>query len=145
MGVLIAKYEIFNKIKSNLNFNNIIYLLSGVLIILVDVVGINIPVLDEFIVIALRIIFIYILVCITPEKNILNKFSRNCTNVGLTHSFFCYYLLQKISFTPKYSLIILLWILTMSLITSVLINRIIFIIENLKLIKYNITKGKVLR
>jgi len=72
----------------------------------------------------------FILVCTNlihglKGENIILVLGKNSTNIWLTHTFFCYYYFQKIVFLPKLSILILIWLATLSLISSTLVNYVI--------------------
>lgn len=56
---------------------------------------------------------------------ILSFLGRHSTNIWLTHTFFCYYYFQQYVFAPKISLLIVLWVLILSSISSIFINFIL--------------------
>lgn len=73
-------------------------------------------------------IFIYsISICIEKLKldNIFKFLGEHSTNIWLTHSFFCYHYFQKLTFMPKLSLLIILWLIMLSLISSFVVNFIL--------------------
>lgn len=125
MGILVAKYGVFSKLEEKIKVNKVIYSIVAVLIIFIKVNRINIPLIDEFIIMGLNMIFIYLLVALVPEKSVLNKLNSDTTNIWLVHSFFCYHLFQDIAFFPRYSVLIIIWILFLSVIVSRTINKLL--------------------
>ncbi|WP_330112130.1 hypothetical protein VSU16_12370 (plasmid) [Cetobacterium somerae] len=70
-------------------------------------------------------LFIYLLGSLNIEKSkVLLKLSEYTTGVWLIHSFFCYYYFKEITFMPKYSILIFIWITVLSIIVVEIINRI---------------------
>lgn len=70
-------------------------------------------------------LFICLLSMFELEKSkIILLLSRYTTGVWLIHSFFCYYYFKKIAFFPKYSILILLWILLLSVVCTIIIDYI---------------------
>ncbi len=55
-------------------------------------------------------------------RKILSVIGRESTFIWLTHSFFCYYLCQKIVYAPKYPVLIAVWLLTICLVSAKLLQ-----------------------
>lgn len=73
---------------------------------------------------------IFILICTNliqriKSKNVFLLLGKNSTNIWLTHTFFCFYYFQRVVFFPKLSILILIWLATLSLAASSLINFVI--------------------
>ena len=64
-------------------------------------------------------------------KKVLDFFATHSTNIWLTHTFWCYYLGQEIVLLPKYSTLIFLWTLILSVVSSVIVNIIYFLVMKL--------------
>lgn len=60
IGILVAKYSIFDKIALKLKLSKSTYLVLSIVIILIKIVDVNIPVIDEFIGLILNLIYIFI-------------------------------------------------------------------------------------
>lgn len=58
--------------------------------------------------------------CLSPLLGFVGKYS---TYVWLTHTFFGYYLFQKITFAPKYSWLVFLWCMLLSLGTGMVLEK----------------------
>ncbi len=71
-------------------------------------------------------------------KIFLNFCAVHSTNIWLTHTFWCYYLGQKIVLLPRYSTFIFIWLFILSVVSSILINAIYSLIIK-KLFKSKIT------
>jgi hypothetical protein len=67
----------------------------------------------------------------TKIGTVLQFFAKHSTNIWFTHTFWHLYFGQKIVFLPKYSVLIYLWLLVLSLISSYVINLIYVPICNL--------------
>ncbi|MGL5577308.1 MAG: acyltransferase family protein [Sarcina sp.] len=102
LGVLVAKYGIFDKWIEKLKFSKassyiILCVVTALLIFKIDL-----PIIDQFIYMALEFAFIFMLVIIVSEKSVLLRLAKHTTNIWLIHSFFCYHLFQELPFYPKY-------------------------------------------
>lgn len=64
----------------------------------------------------------------TGFEKVLTFFARHSTNIWLTHTFWCYYFAPKIVCIPKYSLLIYIWLLVLSLGSSCVINSALSIV-----------------
>lgn len=65
-------------------------------------------------------------------KNILAYFGEHSTYIWLTHTFFAYYYFQNLILLPRYSVLIYLWLVVISLLTSIILSGIYHILEKLK-------------
>lgn len=133
LGNLVAKYGIFDKwikkLKLKKTTSFIILLIVSILLIF----RVDLPVIDQYIYIGLEFIFIFMLVILVKENSNLIALSKHTTNIWLTHTFFCYYLFKEIAFFPKYSVLIFIWNIILSLMSSTVVNYISkIIIENKK-------------
>lgn len=131
IGILVARYGVFSKLEEKIKVNKVIYSIVAMLIVFIRISGINLPVIDEFMIMGLNIIFIYLLVVLVPEQSVLNKFSSDTTNVWLVHSFFCYHLFQEIAFGPRYSILIIIWTLLLSVVVSRAINQLRVVVQRI--------------
>lgn len=130
LGVVIAKYGIFNELKIKLKFSRLVWILFLTCITLVMLVTVDIPVIGEVLKLIFIPIFIFILAIVINEKSRLVILGKHSTNMWLTHSFFCYYLFQKFTFASKYSILILLQLVIITIIISIIINKILILIRN---------------
>ncbi len=116
MGILTAKfdlYSIFTKIK--------ISPLLGILLVFISrgiskILGISYYIECVFV-----FFFIYFCLEFLKKKKKIEAFEtigKNSLNMWLIHSFFCYYYFQRLVFTPKYSIFILMWLIILTLIVS---------------------------
>ena len=129
LGVLVAKHGIFDKWIKKLEISKVTAFIVISIVTALLIFKIDLPVVDEYIYMILAIIFIFMLVILINENNKLVIISKHTTNIWLTHSFFCYYLFQRITFYPKYSILIFIWNIILSLISSIIINYILKLIH----------------
>ena len=130
LGVIVAKYGVFNWLKIKLKFSRLVWILSLIGITLAMLVTVDIPVIGEVLKLIFIPIFIFILAIVISEKSSLSILGKHSTNMWLTHSFFCYYLFQKLTFASKYSILILLQQVIVTIIISIIINKILILIKN---------------
>ena len=67
-------------------------------------------------------ILVYCIAQLPLDNRLLKWIGKSSTNIWLTHSFFCYYYFKELTYAPRYSILIVLWLLLISLITSEVIN-----------------------
>lgn len=137
MGYIAAKFKVFNninrKITSKRLDKNAFYIAIILVIIcfriefssICKIIGKGNATYIDFILAP-----IFILVCTNliqrfKSKNVFLVLGKHSTNIWLTHTFFCFYYLQRVIFLPKLSILILIWLAAISLVTSLLINFII--------------------
>lgn len=130
LGIIVAKERVYAKIANKLKLGLWKYYVLLILVSCLLIVIVDIPVVGEVAKLFLIPILIFILVNIIPDGGIMSELGKHSTNMWLTHSFFCYYFFQKLTFSFKYSIIILLQIYIMTIIVSILINRIINGVKN---------------
>ncbi|WP_336077897.1 acyltransferase family protein [Paenibacillus sp. 203] len=135
IGLFFAKYKLYswmNKIYNSIIFNNILF---DIIIIVVLFRFRTTSQLFEKTMIDMIIAPLFILVSI----HLMNKLKltrpfaylgKNSMNIWLTHTFFCYYYFQSIVFFPKVSILILLWLTLLTVLTSIVVNSIISLINN---------------
>ncbi|WP_317311063.1 acyltransferase family protein [Clostridium thermobutyricum] len=128
-GILVAKYGVFDKINEKIKMKKFINVIMIMVITGILIFKISIPIIDNYIYYFIEIIYIFLLVNLIDENMFINKLSKHTTNIWLTHTFFCYYIFQKLTFLPKYSVLIFLWNLILCLCISNLINKILEIIK----------------
>ena len=82
-------------------------------------------------------ILIYSLIKIIKNeyiKNILVNLGKVSLFMWLSHSFYCYYFFQSIILIPRISILIYIWLIIISFITALLLNKLnIFICNNFKI------------
>lgn len=137
VGYLCAKSNLYKKIKQILGKikcdNKIFYFIIILLVIMVRrYKGYEIfkdPVLVP--------VFIFSIVNILYKsriQKIFNYLGKHSTNMWLTHTFFCYYYFQGLTFYPKISILILIWLIILSLSASYIINYILKCIKRKRVI-----------
>lgn len=134
IGLFFAKYKLYswmNKIYNSIIFNNILF---DIIIIVLLFRFRTTSQLFEKTTIDMIIAPVLILVSI----HLMNKLKlarpfaylgKNSMNIWLTHTFFCYYYFQSIVFFPKISILILLWLTLLTVLTSIVVNSIISLIN----------------
>lgn len=68
-------------------------------------------------------VIVFSLSKIIKRSNILIILGGNSNNIWLTHTFFCYYYFSKLTFAPKYSVLIIIWNVLLSLISSIFLSK----------------------
>jgi len=149
IGFLIANFHIFEKItrillRSRLNKCWFSLFLIVVCIILRQEPYITEKLKDPII----APLFLYFGVNLSKQIHIENFFSylgKHSLNIWLIHTFFCYYYLTDIVLLPRFSLLILIWLLLLSLGASHIINMLEHLImKGLKKWKKNRTVPNVI-
>lgn len=144
MGILICKNSLFDQI--NINFKNNVEVLKviswGLLMVspLFYIILLKLPLLHQYTFVVITPIIVFTIGSLNIKSRIIQFIGKSSTNIWLTHSFFCYYYLQKLTFAPKYSVLILIWLLILSLLTSYIIDILINYITNLNY-KFSIKKS----
>lgn len=133
LGICIAKYAVFNKITEKLKFKKIQYVISCILLSILIGILVNVSIVGEISKLILVPFLCFTIANSLEDNNSLSKFGKYSTNMWLTHSFFIYYLFQDTTFKFKYSILILLWTIFISMLCSSIINKIVKI--ELRLIK----------
>ena len=134
IGLFCARYNFINYFLREGKKDKV--LLSGLFIIsaiIIRVLNSNTPTSMnvDFVVVPMFIIPLTVLLYNTKLSVFLIWFGKHSTNIWLTHTFWCYYYGQKIVLLPKYSLLIYIWLLILSIVSSYLINLIYVPIFNL--------------
>lgn len=138
IGVFFAKFNIFQMIKNIFKKYRMDNRISNIAIILAIIL------LRKFIPggsgrdALLSPIFVICFTNIVYKSRIekvLTLLGKHSNNMWLCHTFYCYYYFQNVIFYPKFSLLIVLFLIIVSLATSYVINYIIdFILKNNKVI-----------
>lgn len=128
VGCIFAKYDILSKVK-NRHGNNGIWLFISV-----AVVGMVFYIRqalggDDY----NDYLYAPILVCcfsvilqnrfLCTIRKVLERIGERSTTMWLTHSFYCYMWCQKVVFAPKYSVLIVIWLLVITYFTAVLLDK----------------------
>lgn len=132
-GILVCKYKVFDRAKLKLKKDNLdrksIYILIFIISIGLYFILPQIPVVKYFDKILVVSMFIFSTINLVKPTKVSNLIGRNSTNMWLIHSFFCYYLFNEFTYRFKYSSIIILQLIIITLILSIVINKIINIIN----------------
>lgn len=125
VGCVFAKYDILSKIKTKTS-SNPVYLIVAIAI-LFSVVYLRYMTggVYDFLYAPALIISIMILLN-TRLTSFLRKglayIGKQSTNMWLIHSFWCYSIIPKIVYAPRYTPLIFLWLFVLSYVSSILID-----------------------
>lgn len=125
MGVVFAKLKLFPRLKELFVANK----LDNILVHMIIIIGTiymrykskNVIYFDYL----LAPVFIFSIINAIRMLRLNNVFfyiGKHSTNMWLVHSFFCYYYFQKLVFYPEVSVIITLWLIVLSIISSIFIE-----------------------
>lgn len=132
-GVTIAKNGYFNRIRQQISFNKVTSIISTVIILGIISIIIHISVIGEIAKLMLIPTFIFCLSLSLGQSKLLQWIGKHSTNIWLIHSFYCYYLFQKLTFMPRYSLLIFVWTIILSITSGYLIDQFFSFISNCSL------------
>lgn len=133
LGVTIAKNGYFNRIRKRISFNKVTSIISTVIVLGIISVIIHISVIGEIAKLMLIPTFIFCLSLRLGQSKLLQWIGKHSTNIWLIHSFYCYYLFQKLTFMPRYSLLIFVWTIVLSITSGYLIDQFFSFISNCSL------------
>ena len=142
LGALTAKEAIFDKAYKFINkrYQSTTIILFGIIFLLIF----PIKTLGYALI---TLVFIFALNNTIGKNKILIYLGRHSMNMWLIHTFFCYYYFQEIVFMPRYSILILLWTILLSLTSSVIIEKMKyylgFVITNISPRQNNIIESGV--
>lgn len=134
MGVLFARYDILSYFKNKYKNNYMYVIISFVVLFIIFCLRTKLGNIYDYIytpifIICVTIIFNIKNKVITFFRKILIKIGNESTIIWLTHSFYCYTLCQKFIFLPKLDILIFVWLLIISYVTSICIKYIINILS----------------
>ncbi|WP_010076113.1 acyltransferase family protein [Clostridium cellulovorans] len=153
-GALIAKLDFFkaaNKFLDRIRISNKFICIIGILIIAFIrivvsrefiLIGRAYSTYIDFIIAPFFILFCTNLIFSTKFKKVFLVLGKHSTNIWLTHTFFAYHYYQKLVFMPKLSVLIVIWLLILSLASSIVINYIIAGFYNLGSMVESVSKRK---
>lgn len=124
LGIIVAKYAIFDKVKERIGNNKVKYYSLFLIITMLIITVIDISVIGEIAKLILIPIFIFTLANIISEDIFISRLGKHSTNIWLVHAFFYDYLFGDIVYSPKYSILVFLYLLVLCLFTSYMINLI---------------------
>lgn len=140
LGIIVAKYAIFNKITENLGTNKLIYYSIFIITTIAIILLIDIPLIGEVSKLVLIPIFIFSLANIINENIFIYKLGKHSTNIWLIHAFFYDYLFSNIVYSVKYSILVFIFLMILCLVSSCIINLIYSLIIKFNIkIKHSIT------
>lgn len=122
LGIVIAKNGYFDKLGNKFNLKQSFYVIYLIVFIPIMAIIIEIPILGEILKLVLIPVFIFLITNSINRSKILEWLGKHSTNIWLTHSFFCYYLFQKLTFAPRYSILIFIWIMMLSILSSYVVK-----------------------
>lgn len=132
IGCIIAKYDLFTGLRKKIKNNVLIYALSIVTIILVFYLRKKNGSLMDVIYAPLFILAITsIIQDIRYVSDLLIRLNKRSTEMWLIHSFFCYHFCQKLIFSPKLSILILLLLIIISYASAWLIEYVFSCIKRI--------------
>lgn len=125
-GALFAKYDLFAKVKTYIKLNTLwTNVLMVFILILAFIIRTIIPIH------AASVFFMVIFACcfyMIKKSTIVESFfmlmGKHSTNIWLVHTFFCYYYFHDFIYGLKYPVLIYIVTLGLSLIASLLINKV---------------------
>ncbi len=125
LGCLFAKYDVLSRIKTRFVGNRLSF--AGALILLAAIFYIRrcYGGLYDYLLTPLLIAASIVLLTnrlLKPVYWVLQRIGEQSTVIWLTHSFYCYLWCQKLIYLPKYSALILLWLLLISYGTALLLQ-----------------------
>ncbi len=137
IGMIFAKYNVYGKAvnffyNSKINIK-IVSVIALIFSIVIRIVFSNNPtsMKVDFIAVPLFVFSITTLLYDTSISQIFILFGKHSTNMWLSHTFWCYYFWQPIVFLPYISTAVYLWLVILSLGTSLIINLIYIPLSNL--------------
>lgn len=133
LGVGVSKNGIFDLIRNKVHWNSKIYTVILIFYTPIMATLIDLPVIGEILKLILIPIFIFLIANIIATCKFMEWIGKHSTNIWLTHSFFCYYLFPKIVFYPQYSILVFIWIMSLSLGSSYIVNMVMYNVKKLSL------------
>lgn len=131
VGIITAKFNLYS-LYSRIPHNKLVSLLCIIMGCLCRFAFSNNPtsMMIDFFVVPLFIFGTTTLLVNTNVSKLFEYFAKHSTNIWLTHTFWCYYFFQDIVIKPYYSILIYIWLLGLSLLSSYIINLIYVPINN---------------
>ena len=124
MGCLIVKYELFLKYWRIFNNKFLLVITSFVLCILIFFLRLVLGSIYDFIWAPIFIVSTTTLIRNIPLlRELFNIIGKRSAKMWLIHSFYCYYFFQEIIFAPKYSIIILIFLLIASYLSAFFLDK----------------------
>lgn len=141
VGMYFSKYTVFERINlflTKIKFDNILFYLALLLICfyirqftlpwIIEIRGAKISGIYTYGDFILTPILIFSFVKIISQTLVLSKLfktlGKHSNNIWLTHTFFIYYYFQEITFLPRFSILIVVWVFILTILVSICINYI---------------------
>lgn len=121
-GCIVAKYDIFSKIRNKLTNVYVSFTVSVLVLLAVFVCRISTGTVYDCFYAPAFVCAAYLLLSLPIFRffyKILLKIGTESTTIWLVHSIYCYLICQRIVFLPRYTVLIFLWLLLLSYATSV--------------------------
>ena len=134
MGLLICRYSIFNHLYLLLQkIKGMKWIALGLLLCspIVYIILLKLPLIHYFTFVIVTFILVYCIAQLPLDNRLLKWIGKSSTNIWLTHSFFCYYYFKEFIYAPRYSILIVIWLLFISLITSEVLNWLMRLINKI--------------
>jgi len=126
VGCIMAKYDIFSKIRNKLTNVYICCAVSMLALLVVFVCRLSTGNVYDCFYTPAFVVASYVLLSMPvfrfPYK-VLLKIGTESTTIWLVHSVYCYLLCQRFVFMPRYTVLIFLWLLVLSYTTSVVLKN----------------------
>ena len=125
MGLLVCRYAIFDRLSLLLKkIRGIKWIKFGILLCspIIYIILLKLPIIHRFTFVIVTFILIYCIAQLPLDSGLLKWIGKNSTNIWLSHSFFCYYYFKGFIYAPRYSILIVIWLLFISLIVSESLN-----------------------
>ena len=144
MGCITAKFNLFSHINKWISAKSLdskaFYSIIILAIIAVRIgcsyafeyVGKGNPTYVDFVLAPIFILITSNLVYRNKSKKVLSILGAHSTNMWLTHTFFCFYYFQELVFMPRLSILIVMWLATLSLASSIFINFVISALSHMR-------------
>lgn len=126
IGGIFAKYDILSYVKKNFGNNDVNGILALISMVILFWCRRFMGMEFDCILAPAFILTIIVSLQMKPMKFfylVLKEIGDKSTFIWLTHSFYCYDLCQKFIFMPKYTVLIMLLLLTVSFITAVVLQK----------------------
>lgn len=127
IGYISCKFNLYSIIKQNLikyKLDRRLFYVSICIILIILRGKISTSTLFDFIIAPIFIFASVNIIYDTRCKIVFEYLGKHSTNMWLTHSFFCYTYFQKVTYAPKISIIILMWLIILSNFSSHIVNYI---------------------
>ena len=134
MGLVVCQYSIFERLNRALQkIRGIKYINFMILIStpILYIILLKLPFVHYFTFVIVTFILVYCIAQLPLDNSLLKWVGKSSTNIWLTHSFFCYYYFKEFIYAPRYSILIVIWLLFISLITSEGLNWLMRLISKI--------------